>query len=790
MSVLRALDRKLLRDLRRLWSQALAIALVLAAGVLGLLMSLGISGALEETQRAYYERNRFAEVFASVRRAPQSLMEEIAAIPGALGVEARVSGEAMLDLPDRAESAVARILSLPESGLPELNLPLLRQGRWPDPGARAEVVVNAAFAEANGFRPGDGFEANLNGVRRHLTIAGTALSPEFIYTIGAGALMPDNRNFGIVWMPQGAAAAAFDLEGAFNDVSLSLAPGTRTEAVIDRLDRLLAPYGGTGAYDRSEQLSHSFVESEIRQLRALAVVLPPVFLGIAAFLVNMVVGRIVALERSEIGLLKALGYTNTAICLHYLVLAGLVAVGGIVIGWAGGTWAARAMTGVYARFYDFPYLIFRLPAADYALAAVLGLAAALTGAIRSALAAARLPPATAMAPPAPPRFRRSPIDRALAAARMSQPAMMVIRSVLRWPLRSGLSALGFALAVALLVATRFMPDALDRIIDTAFYRANRQDVVLTFTDELPLSALASVAELPGVLRAEGQLAVVAELRNGPRHKRIGVEGRPPGTDLSRIIDAEGRATTVPEEGLLLSDRLAEQLDVAPGDRLEVEFLGRHPVVTRIPVAGTVTQYLGLGAYMDLEALNRLFDQAPRISSVNLSLDSAARPAFHAALKDLPRLAGRAMMDENRREFMETIHENVGISTTVYAALAVLITFGVAYNGARVQLSERARELASLRILGFGRAEVSLVLVGETLLLALAAQPLGWALGWGFAWLISESFTSDLYAIPLTLRAASFAYSSLVVLGAAVVSVLVVRRRVDRLDLVAVMKARE
>ncbi len=784
-----ALDKKLLRDFRRLWAQALAIALVLACGIAVLITTFGMHAALEETRRAYYEGNRFADVFSATRRAPLTLVPEIAAIDGVMVVEPRVQGEAILDLPGRTQTAVGRIISLPAHGN-ELNVPILRSGRLPDPNADGEVAVNEPFARENGFRPGDTFEANLNGRKRTLTITGTLLSPEFIYTIGPGALMPDNEGFGILWMPERAVSAAFDMAGAFNAISLKLATGSNVEAVKDDLDDLLEPYGGLGAYDRSQQESNAFIDAEIQQLRSTGLILPPVFFGISAFLVNMVIGRIIALERSEIGLLKALGYSNTEISIHYLLLAGLIAASGIAIGWVVGDWLSEALAGLYADFFDFPYLIYQVSYGVFIISAVLALATAALGAAQSALRAARLPPAVAMAPPAPPRFRRTFADRIMHALRFSQPMMMIVRSFVRWPLRSALSGLGLALAVSILVAASFFDDSLDTIIDTAFYQGNRQDVMLLFAQDVPETALADIEKLPGVLSAEGQQFHAAILRHGPFEKRVPIEARRPGTDLSRIVSGDGAVMDAPPGGILLAETLAGQLGVTTGDTIEVEFLSGRRETVSLPVAGTVAQYFGLGAYMDLETLNRLFRQSPRISTANLLVDDARLGDLHGALKEIPRLSGTIMLTDTRRSFQDTIQENVVIMMTIYIIVATLITVGVSYNSARIQLSERAREFASLRILGFTRGEVSLILVGEIMILTVLAQPLGWLLGYLIVLATTQGFESDLYRIPLVLKPATFATASLIVLAASLAAVLVVRRRIDRLDLVAVMKTRE
>jgi putative ABC transport system permease protein len=784
------LDIKLLRDFKRLWMQALAIALVLACGVAILLTSVGMYNALSETRAAYYERNRFADVFAHTTRAPLSLLPEIAQIEGVMSVEARISGDAILDIPGRIKTAVGKILSYPETSDPVLNVPLLVSGRFPDPLSTQEVVVNAPFAEANGFILGDSFGANLRGQKRNLLIVGTALSPEFVYTIGPGALMPDNAAFGIIWMPERTAAAAFDMTGAFNDVALALSAGMTTAPVIDALDNLLEPFGGFGAYDRVNQQSDAFLDSEISQLKGMAAVLPPIFFAISGFLVSMVMSRIIALERSEIGLLKAFGYSNTEICLHYLMLAGLIALVGVLVGWIAGTVLARVTAAQYADFFDFPFVIFRVSYWVYAVSGLAGLLTTSLGAAQAAMKAARLAPAIAMQPPAPPRFKRSFIDDAMARMRLAQSTVMILRSLLRWPLRSFLTSLGLALAVASVIAATFINDALSEIVDLAFYQTNRQDATLLFADDVPESALEDVRNLPGVMQAESQQFHPAILHHGHLNKRVAVEARRPGNDLSRVLDANGKLLDVPPGGIVLSERLGSHLDVQGGETIEVEFLSGRRETFAVQVSELVELHFGLGAYMDFDYMNALFRQAPRVSSVNITLDSEQTLALHAAIKDTPHISGLVEMSENRRSFQNTINENIVVMNSIYIVVAVLITIGVTYNAARIQLSERARELASLRILGFGRGEVSYILVGEMMLIALLAQPMGWLIGAWIAQLMTNGFSSDLYSIPLVLKPATFTLASLVVLGSALGSVMIVRQRLDRLDLVSVMKTRE
>jgi putative ABC transport system permease protein len=786
-----ALDKKLLRDFRRLWGQSLAIALVLACGVMILLTAFGMYRALDDTLEAFYERNEFADVWASTEKAPRPLLSEIAAIEGVQTAEARVQEYLMLDIPGRVKSATGLALSLPENGeMPMLNVPILRSGRLPDPQATDEVLVTEPFAEANGFALGDTFDALMSGQKRTLTITGTALSPEFVYAIGPGTLMPDDASFGVMWMPEHMLAAAFDMSGAFNTVTLSLSRDANEDRVIDALDDLLAPYGGTGAYGRADQASNAFVATEIKQLKNMATILPPVFFGISAFLVNMVIGRIIALERAEIGLLKALGYTDLHIAAHYVLMAGLTAVLGIVIGWITGGMSARWMAAEYAQYFKFPYLIFNVSYDAYAISGFLALLTAALGALRSAMGAARLPPAVAMSPPAPPRYKRSLFDRMLAAARLSQPSMMIWRSIFRWPLRAAMSALGLSLAVAIMIAVGFFSYSMNEISDVAFNQSNREDTVLLFSKDRPLSALEDVRKLPGVMEAEGELYTAVKLRHGPLEKQLSIVTRGSGATLARSIDATGHVVEAEGNGLLITTRVAEVLDLTPGDLVEVEFMTGRRETYRLRVAGVTEQFFGLGAYMTRAEMARLTRSIPQISVANVTLDPTQDEAFNAAIKDTPMISGAVRVTDMKASFAATVDENISIMNGLFIIVAVLITVGLTYNSARIQLSERARELASLRILGFSNWEVSYVLVGEIMLIAALAQPLGWLIGYGLGHLMAASFTSDLYNIPMVLPPAAYATASLVVLATALTSVMVVRQRVDRLDLVSVMKTRE
>lgn len=787
---MKPLRRKLLRDLWHLRGQVIAVALVVTCAVAAFVTMRAASTALVEAQSSYYARHRFGDIFAHVRRAPAEVETRLRGIPGIAALETRIVEDVTLDVPGLAEPATGRLVSLPGSGAPLLNVPYLRRGRSLEHGRAGEVLASEAFAAANRLEPGDTLAAVINGRREALTVVGIAISPEYVYEIRPGEMLPEPRRFGVLWMERDALAGLFDLVGAFNDLSLALAPGASEPAVIAALDAVLGRWGSLGAYGRGEQLSHRYVTDEIRQDRVSGFYVPFVFLGIAAFLIHIVLSRLVGTQRDQIAVLKAFGYDDRAVGAHYLGFALAAVLAGAVPGSLLGVFFARWLADVYARFFRFPTMDFTASPGLIGFAVAISAAAGLLGALGAVRRAVRIPPAEAMRPEPPPRFERGLLERSGLADLVSPAARMILRNLARRRAKALLSTLGIALAVGILVLTRYFYDAVDIMAAIQFGTAQREDLTVIFNEARPGRVLADLRHIPGVLAVEPFRAVPARLVFRHRSRRVEITGVLPGADLRRIVDIDRRVARLPPEGLLLTTALADILGVRPGDALTVEVLdGRRPVLTA-RVAGTVEELMGLAAYMDLTALGRLLGGAPVVSGAFLAADSRRLEALSARLKRTPAVAGVAVRESMLASFTATIAESMTASTSVLTVFACVIAFGIVYNGARIALSERGHELASLRVLGFTRREIGVILLGEQAVLTAAAFPLGLGIGWGIALLLARSVASDLYRFPLEMSGATYAFAFLVTLAAAVFSGMMVAGRIRHLDLVAVLKTRE
>ncbi len=787
---MKALDKKLWRDLWLMKGQALAIVLVIVSGVATFVMFISVMHSLNKTRDTFYRDFAFADVFGSLKRAPESLKVRIAEIPGVNLVETRVAADVKLDIRGFNEPVSARLMSIPDSGRPLLNKLYLRTGRMVDPAKDNEVIVSEAFAEAHGFKPGDSFGAVINGRWKTLVITGISLSPEFVLQVKPGGISPDFKRYGILWMSREAVGRAYDMDGAFNDVVLALTPGAKINDVITALDTILDRYGGIGAVGRKDQMSHRFLSEEFRQLDRFAEVFPAIFIGVAAFLLNVVISRTVSTQREQIAALKAIGYSNFDIGLHYTKFVLFIVLIGVTAGVAAGVWLGKGLGNIYMEFYRFPYFDYELRLSVITAAALITTGSALLGTLRAVRQAALLPPAQAMRPEPPMSYKKTLLEKIGLEKILSQPTRIILRNLERKPVKALLSVIGISFGCAVMVAAGFFNDAVDFMVDVQFRQAQREDMTITYVEPAALRTIYELKGLHGVEHVEPFRTVPALFRFGHRTYRTVIQSFEPGTRLHYLLDMRLKPIELPPSGIVLTDYLANMLGIKPGDQLTVEVLEGNRPVRQVPVISLVKQYIGVMGYMDRSALNRLMREGDLVSGAYLTVDSAEQSKVYRKLIEMPRVAGTAVRMDEIRNFYETQAESMLFFTFIATVLAGTIAFGVVYNSARISLSERSRELASLRVLGYTRGEISYIFLGELTVLTLLALPLGFIFGRGLCEYITTAVESDLFRVPVVLENETYALGAAVVLLSASVSGLVVRHRLDHLDLIAVLKTRE
>jgi putative ABC transport system permease protein len=571
-------------------------------------------------------------------------------------------------------------------------------------------------------------------------------------------------------------------------VALTLARDAAERDAIHQLDALTARYGGQGAYGRADQISNKLVTDELAQLRGMATIPPSIFLAVSAFLLNVVISRLVQTQREQIAVLKAFGYTTVQIGAHFLKLVLALTAVGLVLGLAAGWWLGQDLAELYARYFRFPALQFRLDPPVVLLACGISAGAAVLGALGAVRRAMKLPPAEGMRPAEPAHYRPLLVERLGWQRFVGRIARMIFRQLERKPLAAGLSILGIALAIAIVVLGSFSKDIVDFAIELQFFGAQRYDASIALIEPAASGALREVQHLPGVMAAEAFRSVPVRIRFGHASRRLALLGLQSGGEMMRLVDTTWRETPVPQAGLVVSRKLAELLHARVGDVVTVEVMEGQRPVFEAPLMGLLDDVAGTSAYIDARALNRAMHEGDVMSGAFLRVDGGAESAFFAAVKAAPRVAAVSLRGATLASFRALMDENILRMRVINVVFAGIIAFGVVYNAARISLAERSRELATLRVIGFARGEISLIFLGEIAVLTLLAIPLGLVLGYGFAAVAIEALGTESQRFPLIVSASTYAFAVTTVLGAAVLSSLVVWRQLDRLDLLAVLKA--
>lgn len=784
------LDKKLYRDLWRLKGQVFAIAIVVACGIATYVMAATTMESLSQAKSTYYDRYRMGDLFSYVKRAPLRLTERLSEIDGVARVYPRISFPVTLDVPNLVAPATGVLISVPENGPPPLGDLYLRKGRMLLPSESDAILASEGFVDANGLHPGDSIAAIINGRKKSLKIVGVVLSPEYIYSIAPGSMLPDDQRYGVLWMNRRALEAAVDMDGAFNNMVISTLPGSNEQMIIDKVDTILKPYGGLDTIERKYQLSNFFIENELTQLKNMVFILPLIFLGVAAFLLNIVLARQISLEREQIGMLKALGMSDVTIGFHYMKFAIAIVLIGTILGALLGITMGQALTNMYTQFFRFPVLSYIFDPKVVIIGGLFSLAAAFMGTIGGVWRVIKLPPAEAMHSEPPASYRQMFLEWFGIQHWFESPGRMIIRHLERRPFRALLSISGISISLAILIAASFGIDSMYYMIDVQYNVANREDVTLNFNESKPIKALDEVKRLPGVLAAEPFRYVPARLTFESRSHRTGVTGVTSGAKLKHMIDDDLNHVEVPDQGIMLSEKLGRILGIGIGDILTIEVLeGRRPTAEVI-VSGMVQEFVGANAFMKLEVLNSLMGDPPLVSGAALFTGGSTTPELFREVKNIPQISG-SILKQYAIDSMEKTMGDTIITMSIFNTLfAGLIAFGVVYNTARISLSERARELASMRVLGFRSDEVAFILLGELAILVLLSIPVGILFGVGLAQLFVTSLDTELFRIPLIITNRTLGYSVLVVVVASSLSGWVVWRRVKELDIVSVLKTRE
>lgn len=751
--MVRALDRKLLRDMRSSGLLLVSIVGIVAVGT-ALFVAMGSAHRnLTEAKRLYYRNGQIADFWISLNRAPLSEIERLRELPGVTDLRPRIQYYTTIDLPRSDRPTTGMILSLPDRRQPTINDIDIRAGSYFTDRRRNEVILNDAFAREHGLHPGEWMSVVLNNRRERLFIVGTAISCEFVYLVAPGSFVPDRRNFGVLYLKHSFAEEACGYSGAANEVVGRLSPDAqgRVDEILEQAEAKLEEYGVFSTTPLADQLSNHMLSEEIEGLRTFGFVIPVIFLTVVAVVLNVLMRRLVDHQRTTTGTLKALGYSDAAIFFHFLKFSLLVGLVGGIVGCALGYWLADAMTAMYRQFFEFPSLITRFYFDIHVLTILIALAFAAAGGIRGSRVALRLKPAEAMRPKPPPTGGAVFLERLTWFwQRLSTSWRMVLRQVFRNRLRTLAGVFVSTLGAAIVVMIFTMAVSVQRLVDFQFHWTYRSDIEITLRDEMGWDALLEARRMPGVRLAEPVFDVGCTFRHAGLEKKAGITGILRDASLTVPRDRQGRRVPLPSSGLLMSRTLAEMLHLKPGDVVEFQPVKGRQDVHRARVAALVDGYLGTVVYADLGYLNRLLGEERSINRIQLATNGDARSqrALYRELKQLATVEGVSARADMIANLNDTILKNMWVFLGIEVFFGGLLFFGNILNASIVSLAERQRELATLRVLGYGPWEIGSLLLRESLIVTLAGTLLGIPLGYMLSVYVISSYGTEMFRMPL------------------------------------------
>ena len=789
------LHKKIRRDIRQSLGVLLTVIAIIAVGAGSFIALRSAQRILETSKFAYYRNYHFGDFWIDLKKAPLPAVEKIADLPGVARVEPRIVFDVILDLPHVTQPLTGRLVSAPTDGFEDtINGICLVRGSGFSDDREEEIIISEAFAQAHKLDPGDRIGLILNRKQQSFIIAGTAISPEYVYMVrGGGDITPDPEHFGVLYAKRAYVEEILDFKDACNQITGLLAPDFRgnTDELLDRMERILEPYGVFSAIPRSLQASNRFLSDEINGLAATAAILPTIFLLVAALVLNILMNRLAERQRTVIGTLKALGYSNRQVLVHFLTFGIAIGIVGGLAGIGVGISMASGMIELYKTFFQFPNFVFNVYPDLLLIGTSISLLFAVGGTAKGVWSVLKLHPAEAM--------RQKPPERGGAIflekipylwRRLSFRSHMALRSLFRHPPRTLTGVIASALSSAIIFLTLVMYDSTYFLVDFQFTHIAHSDADISMRDERNLQALLEARSLPGVDYAEPTLAVVCDLQHQWRSRRISIVGLSENHRLITPMQKNLDPIEIPDEGLVMSQKLAEILGVTVGDQLRLTPVRGRRNEIQVTLAGISDSYFGLDCYADQQYLSRLVGEAAAVNSVQLTVDKSKTDRLYRKIKTLPNAQGLTVRADALHNIEKTLTETLSSTLGISFLFAGIIAFGSMLNGSMIEIGDRLREISTFRVLGYSSSKISGIFLRQNLTIYVLGLILAFPLGYGLSLLSAQAYNTELFRMPIVVRPTSIIFTIILTLFFVLFAQFFVYRTIGRLDWLEGTKVKE
>lgn len=784
------LFKNLLRDIKKSKGQFISILIIV---ILGVTFYTSLNSAFKNLSNSsikYYEEYRLADLWIDLDKAPISIKEKVEKLSNVEMVTGRIVKDASINISD--ENATLRFITLPDIKSNIVNDLTIKSGRYFSESDSNQCLLDEDFFKANNLKLGEYIYPVINGNQAKLKVLGVVKSPEFIYTLkDSGELIPDNKRFGIIYIKQSFGEAIFDLKGSVNNISIKVKSGSDVDEVKDDVKKLLKNYGVKSSIDRKQQTSTMMVDAEIKKLQSTGGSFPVIFFMVASVIIYIMMGRMVENQRIQIGVMKALGFTNVQVLIYYMSYSTIIAVSGSLIGSILGTYMGFSITKLLNQYFNLPLSNTQIYGEFVIPAFLLTLIFCLFAGYNSCKIIFKIMPSEAMREKSPISGKKIVVEKVDFIWRnINKLERIIMRNLFRYKRRVLLTSLGVIFSSAILLVAFSMNDSVNFMIKQQYGSIQNYDIKVKFSKLLSINDLSTIKDIQHVVEFEPILETGIELSNGWKSKEVGFTALTQNPKMYKVEDKSGNSVTLPQNGLLISEKLANILGIKVNDSVNVKFFFPEKEEKKMVVKGIVVQYLGLSTYTSMNNLNSVLGEGVIANSAVLKLESSAfENEVKNKLKDMPGVSSvesKADSSNALTKNMEAMKSTIGMLIMLSATLLI----AVLYNIATINIFERQRELATLKVLGFNNKEVKKLIFNENYIISIFGIIIGLPLGTWLGGYLIEASSTDAYSIPYVVEFKSYVITIILTLIFTVITNMALMRKIKAINMLEVLKNKE
>ncbi len=783
---MKKLDTKLIRSIKNSKGQFISITIMIVLA-LTIYVSLSMVGDnLYSSIYHYYDITNFGDIFVEVSRIPQNAIDKLTSIEGVEMAQGRISVDVPLRVKDPSEKVNVRIVSIPDEEI-RINDLYTLDGEKLGKNPRTTVVLQQFF-DGRKMALGEIITPYIGGTEYSLEVIGVVGSPEYIYLMeNEQALLPAPDKFGVIYISEEFAQMVLGYQGSYNEVMIKIDEEqlNRIDSIMDEIEDELDRYGVRRITKRDDQLSHSMMMQEVESLEAMSGAITFIFLMVAAVIINIMLSRMVKRDRTSIGVMKAIGYTNMDILIHYAKYSISMGLIGSFIGILLSIPLSKVFTDLYIMYMNVPVFGMKIYYEYFVYGILLTSIFCILSGFFGARSVLKINPSESMRPEAPKSGKRIWLEKVkFIWNRITFSWKMVIRNIFRNKRRALFLVGGIALTYAISMVPIYMSTIFNTMFDLQYGQFQTMDYNIDFVVPMNKNVTLEVLQLIDSDHIEPKAEIPFELSRGWRKETTSVIALSSDTKFFNFKDENGLDFTIPERGIVLSQILAKLLDVQVGDEIVIKSYFPDKDDKAIKVVGIVEQYLGSNAYMDINQMYELLEEKDLVTGVLLNSNDDVVTKLKD-VKNIRQIQSLQDMRESLLEFMDMIIASMSIMLIFGGVLG----FAIVYNVTTVSINERIMEFSSLRVLGFDKNQIYRLVTRENSLMTVFGILLGIPLGYGMCVGLSTAVSTEIYSIPIMITPGTYIISAIATIIFITIAQLATIRKIHNINFMEALKNR-